>query len=141
MNQNTNPTSERPTLQQKLRSFTSEHSRSRSKSPIRKVSKTNQQNQSNEIEALKAEIEELKQQKENSESAEAKSHEESNGTLENSKTTQHPKNVQQASKWDQLEKVELLSVIIFIEETMKTLATYGKQLKSQLDINLIQTEI
>ena len=24
---------------------------------------------------------------------------------------------------------------------MKTLATYGKQLKSQLDINLIQTEI
>ena len=54
---------------------------------------------------------------------------------------QHPKNVQEASKGGQLEEVELLSVITFIEETMKTLTTYGKHLKSQLDINLIQTEI
>ena len=60
INQNTNPTGERPTLQQKLQSFTSKHSRSRSKSPTRKASKTNQQNQSNEIAALKAEIAELK---------------------------------------------------------------------------------
>ena len=52
--QNTNPTGERLTLQQKLQSFTSKHSRSRSKSPTRKASKTNQQNQSNEIAALKA---------------------------------------------------------------------------------------
>ena len=86
-------------------------------------------------------IEELKQQKQNSKSTEAKTHEESNSTSENSKTTQHPKNLQEASEGGQLEKVELLSVITFIEETMKTLATYGKQLKSQLDINLIQTEI
>ena len=57
--QNTNPTGERPTLQQKLQSFTSKHSRSRSKSLTRKASKTNQQNQSNEIAALKAEIAEL----------------------------------------------------------------------------------
>ena len=91
MNQNTNPTGERPTLQQKLRSFTSKHSRSRSKSPTRKVSKTNQQNQSNEIVALKAEIAELKQ-KQNSKSTEAKTREESNSTSENCKTTQHPKN-------------------------------------------------
>ena len=61
INQNTNPTGERPTLQQKLQSFTSKHSRSRSKSPTRKASKTNQQNQSHEIAALKAQIEELKQ--------------------------------------------------------------------------------
>ena len=46
-----------------------------------------------------------------------------------------------ASERGQVEKVELLSIITFIEETMKILATYGKQLKSQLDINLIQTEI
>ena len=52
--QNTNPTGERPTLQQKLQSFTSKHSRSRSKSPTRKASKTNQQKQSNKIAALKA---------------------------------------------------------------------------------------
>ena len=91
--------------------------------------------------ALKAEIEELKEQKQNSKSTGAKTHEESNSTSENSKTTQYPKNVQETSEGGQLEKVELLSVITFIEETMKTLATYGKQLKSQLDINLIQTEI
>ena len=45
--QYTNPTGERPTLQQKLQSFTSKHSRSRSKSPTRKASKTSQKNQSN----------------------------------------------------------------------------------------------
>ena len=122
INQNTNPTGERPTLQQRLQSFTSTHSRSRSKSPTRKASKINQQNQSNEIAALKAEIEKLKQ-KQNSKSTEAKTHEESNSTSDNSKTTQHSKNVQEASERGQLEKVELLSVITFIEATMKTLAT------------------
>ena len=60
INQNTSTTGERPTLQQKLRSFTSKLSRSRSKSPTRKTSKTNQKSQSNEIAALTAEIEELK---------------------------------------------------------------------------------
>ena len=80
-------------------------------------------------------------QKQNSKSTEAKTHEESNITSENSKTTQHQKNIQEASEGGQLEKVELLSVVTFIEETMKTLATYRKQLKSQLDISLIQTEI
>ena len=140
INQNTNPTGERPTLQQKLQSFTSKHSRSRSKSPTRKASKTNQQNQSNEIAALKAEIEELKQ-KQNCKNTEAKTYEQPNSTSGNSKTTQHPKSVQQASQRGQLEKLELLSVIGFIEETMESLATYRKQLKSQLDIDLIQTEI
>ena len=79
-------------------------------------------------------IEELKQQKQNSKSTEAKTHEESNSTSENSKSTQYPKTIQE-DYW------ELMSVITFLKETMKTLATYGKQLKSQLDINLIQTEI
>ena len=64
-----------------------------------------------------------------------KTHEESNSTSENSKTTQHPKNTQEACEGSQL------SIIIFIEETMETLATYRKQMKSHLDINLIQTEI
>ena len=54
---------------------------------------------------------------------------------------QHPKNIQEASEGGQLGKVGLLTVITFIEETMKTLATYRKQLKSQLDINLIQKDI
>ena len=129
INQNTNPTGERPTLQQKLRFFTLKHSRSRSKSPTRKASKTNQQNQSNEIAALKTEIEVLKQ-KQKSKSTEAKTHKESNSTSENFQTMQYPENIQEASERGQLQKVELLSVITFIKETMKTLATYGKQLKS-----------
>ena len=41
INQNTNPTGERPTLHQKRGSFTSKHPRSRSKSPTRKASKRN----------------------------------------------------------------------------------------------------
>ena len=43
-----------------------------------------------------------------------------------------PKNLQEAAEESQLEKGELLSVIAFIKETMKTLATYGKQLKNHL---------
>ena len=89
INQNTNAAGERPTLQQKLRSFTSQHSRGKSKSPTTKASKTNQQNQYNETGALKAEIEELNQ-KQNSKSTEAKTRKESNSTSENSKITQHP---------------------------------------------------
>ena len=61
INQNTNLKGDNPTLQQKLQSVTSKHSRSRSKSTTREASKTNQQNQSNEIAALKAEIEESTQ--------------------------------------------------------------------------------
>ena len=41
INQNTNPTDERPTLQQKLRSFTSKDSRSRSNSPKKLKQKQN----------------------------------------------------------------------------------------------------
>ena len=43
-----------------------------------------------------------------------------------------PKNLQEAAEESQLEQGELLSVIAFIKETMKTLATYGKQLKNHL---------
>ena len=98
INQNTNRTGERSTLQQKLQSFTSKHSSSRFKSPSKKASKTNQQNQSNEIVAFKAEIEELKQQKQSRSNTEAKTHKETNSTSENSKTTQQPKNVQATPK-------------------------------------------
>ena len=76
--------------------------------------------------ALKASIEELNHQKQNRNDKEAKIRKEINSTYENSKTKQHPKNVHEASEGDQLGKVELLRVITFIEETMKTLETYGK---------------
>ena len=71
----------------------------------------------------------MKQQKQNRNNTEAKIHEETNSSSKNSKATEHPKNVQEAS-WTR-----------FIEETMKTLATCGKQLKTHLDIHLIQTEM
>ena len=87
--------------------------------------------------ALKAEIEELKQRQQKINTTEAKTHEETTSTSEHSKTAQHPKYVQKACEEDQLEKVELLILIAFIEETMETLATYGKQLENYLDINLI----
>ena len=44
---------------------------------------------------LKAEIAKLKLKKQNSNSTETKTHEESNSTSENSKTTLHPKEVQE----------------------------------------------
>ena len=83
----------------------------------------------------------IKQQQKSRNNTEAKTHEKTSRTSEDSKTMQHPKTVQEASEGGQLEKLELLSVITSIEETMKTLTTYGKQLKSHLEINLIQTEI
>ena len=54
---------------------------------------------------------------------EAKNHEETNSTSENLKTTQHPRNTQEDSEGDQLGKVELLSVIVLIDETMNYLNT------------------
>ena len=80
---------------------------------------------------LKAEIEKLKQNQ-NSNNKGAKTFEESNSTSENSKTTQHPKNVQEASEGDQPERVELLSIITFMEETLKTLVTYGKKIEKSV---------
>ena len=47
-------------------------------------------------------------------------------------------NVASAMNRGQLENIELLKVISFVEETMKTLSNYGEQLKIQLDFNLTQ---
>ena len=60
----TDQTSKRPTLQQKLKSFSSKHTRKdRSRSPSREQSttKSNNQPRNQKIEKLKAEIEKLKQ--------------------------------------------------------------------------------
>ena len=47
-------------------------------------------------------------------------------------------NVASGMNRGQLENIELLKVISFVEETMKTLSNYGEQLKIQLDFNLTQ---
>ena len=58
------------------------------------------------------------------------------------KLQESPKNGPTASKTGgQIEKTEMLSVISFIEDTMRTLPNYGEKLKNQLDINLVQKEM
>ena len=54
-------------------------------------------------------IEKWKQEKQNRNNTEDKTHKETNSASENPKTTQHPKNVQEASERGQLEKAELLT--------------------------------
>ena len=41
----------------------------------------------------------------------------------------------------QIEKMEILSVISFLEYTMRTLSSYRERLKKKLDINLMQKEM
>ena len=41
----------------------------------------------------------------------------------------------------QIEKIEILSVISFLEYTMRTLSSYRERLKKKLDINLIKKEM
>ena len=47
-------------------------------------------------------------------------------------------NTAPVSHRSQQEHVQLITVIIIIEQTMKTLSNYGEQLKTQLDYNLTQ---
>ena len=70
-------------------------------------------------------------------------------THQNPQKIQTDRKVQESSKNEptasvtggQIEKIEILSVISFIEDTMKTLPNYRERLKKQLDVNLIQKEI
>ena len=41
----------------------------------------------------------------------------------------------------QVQNIEILSVLIYIEETMKTLTNFGEQLKNQFHINATLQEI
>ena len=61
-------------------------------------------------------------------------------TKMNNPPQQNSKNGKAASATNrgQQENVDLLKVISFVEETMKTLSNYGEQLKIQLDFNLTQ---
>ena len=49
-------------------------------------------------------------------------------------------NTAPVSHRSQQEHVQLITVIIIIEQTMKTLSNYGEQLKTQLDFNLTQQD-
>ena len=49
-------------------------------------------------------------------------------------------NTASVSHGGQQENVELITIINFIEQTMKTLSSYGEQSKTQLDFNLTQQD-
>ena len=87
-----------------------------------------------EIKQLKEEIKLLKQTESN--------HLEETKELKTSNTCANSKNEFQVSvsHGGQEENIELINVINFIEQTMATLSSYGKRLKTQLDFNLTQQD-
>ena len=56
----------------------------------------------------------------------------------NTNSESKSKNMASVSHGGQQENVKLITVISFIEQTMKTLSNYREQLKTQLDFNLTQ---
>ena len=112
------------------------NSPSQSRPPSRSQSKTTQHNYDEQIAKLQEEIKHLKQSKNN---------EKNNIMRETNKenyNNENPKNLKQASQnGGQIKNIELLSVITFIDETMKTLTSYAEQLRNQLDIDMIPQEM
>ena len=87
-----------------------------------------------EINELKVEIKLLKQCKKRQYDPKIEMYR--NNTNSESKN----ENTASVSHGSQQENVELITVINFIEQTMKTLSSYGEQLKTQLDFNLTQQD-
>ena len=87
-----------------------------------------------EIKQLKEELKLLKQTKNN--------HQDETKEIETSNTRADSKNEFQASvsHRGQEENIELINVINFIEQTMATLSSYRKRLKTKLDFNLTQQD-
>ena len=129
-------TSERPTLQQQLKSFSTKHTkRDRSRSPSREQStaKSNDQPRDQEIGKLKAEIEKLKQINQTGNTNMDHTHQNPQKIQTERKVQGSSKNGATASEtWGQREKLQIPSVISFIEDKMRT---YGERLKNQLDIS------
>ena len=87
-----------------------------------------------ELNKLKEEIKMLKQSKKQQHEPKTEIYK-NNITLESKN-----ENTASVSHGDQQENVQLITVITFIEQTMKTLSNYGEQLKTQLDFNLTQQD-
>ena len=111
--------------------------KNKGKSPSRSTSSTNQSQE----ESLKQQIKQLQQEvrdlKDNSNINET-----SNNPLfkEPKQQSTHSKNAEVASNNNggQQQNMEIINMISYIEQTMKTLKNFGEQLKIQLDTNLIQ---
>ena len=145
-NNTTDRTSERPNQHQQLKSFSTKHTKqcNRSRSPTREQSttKSNDQPKDQKIAKLKAEITKLKQVNQTGNTNMDHTHQNPQKIQTERKVQESLKNRPTASETGgQTEKIEMLSVISFIEDIMRTLSNYGEKLKKQLDINLIQKEM
>ena len=123
----TNLQPNKPDTIQKLKALNV--NKTKGKQPSRNNSSTNQ----SEEESLKLQVEQLKQELNHLKNESNKQeHQKHKVTFINQ--AQVSKNEQEAStnNGGQQQKVEILSVITYIEETMKTLKDFGEQLKIQL---------
>ena len=96
--------------------------------------KINDQPGVQEIAKLKAEIEKLKLINQTGNTNIDHTHQ----NLKKKKSKNRPMASQTGG---QIEKIEILSVISFLEYTMRTLSSYRERLKKKLDINLIKKEM
>ena len=136
---------QKPNIHERLRSLSpSNKHRKQGKAPSRNSSNTNQPitNKNQEkIKELEEQIKKLRnKQQETEDTLDIKTKDNKTETTE---PDVHSKNVRMASVTNrgQEENLQIITVINFIEQTMKTLSTYGEQLKIQLDTNLTQQEM
>ena len=107
--------------------------KTKGKQPSRSNSSTNQ----TEEESLKLQVEQLKQELQHLKN-ETNKQENNNNKVTFNEQPQYSKNEEQASTTNggrQQQNVEIISVISYIEETMKTLKDFGEQLRIQLNTN------
>ena len=125
-------------IHEKLRSLSSTiRTRKQGNIPSRNNSNTNMvkdDKYQQELNELKEEIKILKQSKKQQHDPKTEIYK--NNIILESKN----ENTDSVSHGDQQENVQLITVINFIEQTMKTLSNYGEQLKTQLDFNLTQQD-
>ena len=129
-----NTLANKPTTVEQLKTL---NINNKGKSPSRSTSSTNQ----GQEESLKQQIKQLQQ-----EVRDLKGNSNINETNNNSlfkepkQQPTHSKNAEMASNNNggQQQNMEIINMISYIDQTMKTLKNFGEQLKIQLDTNLIQ---
>ena len=101
---------------------------------ISKTSNTNDNKQQHKINELEEEISRLKTTQKITETT----------NIDETKINNPPQEIQKTKMWPlqtnrgQKENIDLLKIINFVAETMKTLSNYREQMKIQLDLNLTQ---
>ena len=129
-----NTLANKPTTVEQLKTL---NINSKGKSPSRSTSSTNQ----GQEESLKQQIKQFQQEVRDLNGS-SNINETNNNSLfkEPKQQLTYSKNAEMASNNNggQQQNIEIINMISYIEQTMKTLKNFGEQLKIQLDINLIQ---